>query len=407
MSYTSILTKSETVGLLIDPLDVLFFRDGRPFESATKGRGDLPQPQTLSGMVLARLRDSAGVSYREVHNLRRNPQGEKAWVASVAVRGPWIVKVDGDDEIKDVYFPAPAHLVQDKAGEKFGLLMPLKFDDHAQAVGWEEKAFNDNHLSPLVCTNREIEEVKPCSRWLTATGLGKVLNGKDPNAGEMIEPSELYGFEERTGIGIDPTRGTADDEDGLIYSARFLRLKSSFRLYAEVGIDTKVDGETRGRYFEKLRNAIGNAPLLTRFGGESRRVSVRPLAEPFDRWPTPPPAPDDGGFTTILLSPAIFGSGSRGGERPWLPEDIGALRAAAVPDPLPVSGWTRYNVNGGLVEAARPTRYAVPAGAVYFWQKGRNGAGMAAAQDMYTLSSTPHERAGGFGTAIRGTWKWA
>jgi CRISPR-associated protein (Cas_Cmr3) len=42
---------SQRLGLRIDPLDVLFFRDNRPFNVGMRGVGDLPLPQTLAGAL--------------------------------------------------------------------------------------------------------------------------------------------------------------------------------------------------------------------------------------------------------------------------------------------------------------------------------------------------------------------
>ena len=43
------------IGLKIDPLDVLFFRDGRPFGAAIRASGRLPNPQTLAGALRERI----------------------------------------------------------------------------------------------------------------------------------------------------------------------------------------------------------------------------------------------------------------------------------------------------------------------------------------------------------------
>ena len=39
---------ADWLGLRLEPLDTLFFRDGRPFDAAARASGGLPQPQPLA-----------------------------------------------------------------------------------------------------------------------------------------------------------------------------------------------------------------------------------------------------------------------------------------------------------------------------------------------------------------------
>ena len=43
--------QTRRVGLCLNPLDVLFFRDGRPFEAASRAYGGLPLPRTFAGAL--------------------------------------------------------------------------------------------------------------------------------------------------------------------------------------------------------------------------------------------------------------------------------------------------------------------------------------------------------------------
>ena len=63
MTKTPIARAGATVGLRIDPLDVLFFRDGRPFTPASRGASGLPTPQTLAGAVRTHLLQHAGCDF--------------------------------------------------------------------------------------------------------------------------------------------------------------------------------------------------------------------------------------------------------------------------------------------------------------------------------------------------------
>jgi SOS regulatory protein LexA len=51
----STTVSSTTVGIALDPLDVLFFRDGRPFTASERLLSGLPLPQTLAGAIRTAL----------------------------------------------------------------------------------------------------------------------------------------------------------------------------------------------------------------------------------------------------------------------------------------------------------------------------------------------------------------
>jgi CRISPR-associated protein Cmr3 len=53
--------KVRGIGLCLDPLDLLFFRDGRPFDAATRAYGGLPMPRTMAGALRTAMLVRAGV----------------------------------------------------------------------------------------------------------------------------------------------------------------------------------------------------------------------------------------------------------------------------------------------------------------------------------------------------------
>lgn len=102
------------------------------------------------------------------------------------------------------------------------------------------------------------------------------------------------------------------------------------------------------------------------------------------------PAPDRGRQAALwlLASPAFFGGAGR---LPRVPAPA-ELRAAASSGGVAVSGWDVAR-NG-----PRPTRFAVPAGAVYFIK------GPFAPRDD-SLAEDEEARAEGWGYALQGVWK--
>ena len=70
---------SQRLGLRIDPLDVLFFRDNRPFNVGMRGVGDLPLPQTLAGALRTHVWRQLGLNFdRLSERVRQEPErGER------------------------------------------------------------------------------------------------------------------------------------------------------------------------------------------------------------------------------------------------------------------------------------------------------------------------------------------
>ena len=184
------------------------------------------------------------------------------------------------------------------------------------------------------------------SGYLTRKGLQVFLEGGVPEfSEEHLLPAEMvYGYDRRTGIGVDVDRYTA--EEGLIYSAKFLSLRPGVGMYAEIVLPATAPSDV-------LSDQQGLP-----FGGEGRHVLVQQV-EPFD-WPAARPGKGRGTLV-LLTTPGLFHS-TRAGQN-WKPacfDDRSRLVAAAVPGFLPVSGWNL--ATGG----PKPNRFAVSAGSVYF-----------------------------------------
>ena len=89
--------------------------------------------------------------------------------------------------------------------------------------------------------------------------------------------------------------------------------------------------------------------------------------------------------------------------------------AAAVPKPLPVSGWDlagnaheaqMEGRTGAVRGRPRPTRFAVPAGAVYFWKRGRKSVADPVPAPLASLCDKPADAAAGWGLTLSGTWHY-
>ncbi len=381
---------STTIGLKLEPLDVLFFRDGRPFGAATRGQSDLPLPQTLAGAIWTALLDvhgcdfpalAAAVKQRDSLATALGKARCPEWIAKLRVRGPWLARTCDADAPAGRHFevlvPAPAvlHRVKGKAQDAAAALprlRPLRAD---KLPGWRETTNDDQQdLQPLWLTCREATE--PLSGFLTPQGLRRFLADEDVAGSDVLSRDDLFAFDHRTGIGIEPNRLSA--RTGIIYEASFLALKRELEQKREVLLYAEVE-------LPEGANPAALAGLQTMaFGGEGRRVRV----ENVDPWPWDeyePRASANQRPLLLLTTPGFFAGR-------WKPQRLnGALLAAAVPGALGVSGWDL--ARGG----PKPNRFAAQAGSTYFldqpldpWPK--------------ALSYHQPDQQQGWGCYLKGVW---
>ncbi len=372
-----------TITLELEPLDVLFFRDGRPFDAAPRATGGLPMPQTLAGAVrtwlfgrLAGDLDTLAAAVRTGTSFADATAAQGpglAVVGRIGLRGPWFAS-DGERLV-----PTPGTIEID-AKETLHRLDPLADD----LPGWSPPMAG---MRPL--WRRSPGGTKLRGGWLRASGLERFLQGGVPRPDEIVDADALFAYEDRVGIGLDAATGTTDD--GMIYAVRMMRLRP--------GVTLSVDLVGASQDLERCPDGEDVLAL----GGESRRAIVRRSAAPNrvttagnqdlarrrpnridQRDVRPVTGVGRGGGTLVLLTtPAPFGG--------WCPPGLSPV-AAAVPGYVPVSGWDL--ARGG----PKPTRFAVSAGSVYFLSEGAD------------LSSrrgslcAPEDASLGWGTCVEGVW---
>lgn len=400
------MDQSHRVGLRLDPLDVLFFRDGRPFDAAARLKGGLPNPQTLAGALRTALLSRRAFNFAKFQRLRaKNVDLREAlteslaseadhWIVNAQFRGPWLALRHGN--VIEPLLAQPETLVPVKeAIPKLSRWIRREPLAENTLPNWK-----DSDLPLQIWTKGNPDEkADPC--LFTLKALREYLKGETTfERAELFEVRELYEFDNRTGIGID--MHTLTSGDGNIYGVRLLSLKKRVRVP-----DRDTPPKKRQRllddpyhnwelclYAEVLPGA--DAPKAQSwftendsipFGGEGRYVRVDVCDEgALPEWPTPDPTKKDALF--YLASPAFFEPASR----PLPRVAPGKLMAAASGVGLPVSGWDVAR-NG-----PRPTRFAVPAGAVYFVE----GACLSEHQSLCTNQDHIDE---GWGFALQGEWK--
>lgn len=377
--------RTGTIDIELEPLDVLFFRDGRPFDSGARATGGLPMPQTVAGALRTWLLGRVGCDFGALAAAVRNgvpfaaaasAQGRgPAAVGRIQIRGPWFacrgercvptpatIKADIDEEKTprrlERLVPTPATIEVDVDDPKtLHRLDPLADD----LPGWQDV----DGLLPL--WRRRSGTAKPRGGYLRPSGLVRFLEGGVPLPDEVVDADVLFGYEHRTGIGIDTARGTAGD--GMIYSTRMMRLRPGVTLAVELAgslADLAVCPEQDD---------------VLALGGEGRRAVVRRAH--VRQWPALE-ADDRRGRLVLLTTPAPFDD--------WRPPGL-PLTAAAVPGNVPVSGWDLAR-NG-----PKPNRFAVAAGSVYFL------GGNARPEHRTGSLCAPEDAALGWGAYVEGAWE--
>jgi CRISPR-associated protein Cmr3 len=356
--------------LTLRPLDTLFFRDGAPFAAGRRPKSGLPAPQTLMGAIRSHLLLLYEADFAKLSRAARDgatmaesfgAAGAPEWIASIGVRGPWLARSRAGGEVPEVYLPAPRHLRLEAGGERWIALTPRK----QGLPGWR----NEHELLPLwhAQSGRAKETA---GGFLSANDMEKCLRGETLSKQAIRAAEELYGYDDKTGIVVDP--GTFTAAEGLIYSTRMLALAAGVFLYAEL-----FGPEGCG-----LREAFARAGPMG-FGGESRYVEALPV--------TPVKWPEVKGERTLamLASPALFREG-------WRPDVIPEerIKGAAVGGPFAVSGWDI--ARGG----PKPARFGVAAGSAYFVEGAVDFAGD-------SLCAAPEDVQQGYGFFLKGVWNYA
>lgn len=406
--------------LLLQPSDILFFRDGRPMGGSLSGHGAAwPLPTVTNAALHAALHRA---SLENVHLHRRGRSGSYSdkdghrdrKFGSLVTAGPFPVAADGT-----WLFPRPLDVgPKDSAGgHTAATFHPMKIDG-----GPRLSSLPGPLVHPVV--NAEGASKDTPSPWWSRRAWQAYLEGNDlerdaPDP-EKADPdfksdSDFSDTEHAIGIGIDPATSTQDGER--FYSAHYLRLRPGCRigLLAEAR-DKDFPG---GNGDNDLIPALFKSENHILVGGQQRVCSAALVSNA----PLPLPVGKTGGFGSggkflvkwTLLTPAIFpeihaGISKRGTERKahpggWLPtwicpetgklllETVGpeerkrrrnlnaggkgypshpdipaTLVAAMTGKPVPVTGYALGNGLDDRAPGPKPAHLAVPAGSVYYFE---------------------------------------
>jgi CRISPR/Cas system CMR-associated protein Cmr3 (group 5 of RAMP superfamily) len=442
--------------ILLQPTDVLFFRDGRPMTGSLAGHGAAwPLPNVINAAFHAALHraqlDADGS--QKLHTHRRGARGVYAEDAqrdrkfgSLITAGPFPVK-DG----RTWFFPRPQDL--QNATLQPALLPADSFDSVQSSLPDPLEYAVANRLPP--------SKESGAKGWLAQAAYERYMDGSGPalNDDESLNDADFADTEYSIGIGIDPERQVQDGER--FYSAHYLRLRPAWQLGVCAAAEDKAcNRQQHGKDLIKALLNGGQHQIIV--GGQQRICSARlaDMAPPLPRGKADRFHEHDGRFLVkwILLSPAVWPAIEADSSRNisahpggWLPNWIhpqtgevllkagdtarheqdsrGAWRqrvrqqanisaklvAAIVPKPLVITGWALPDEAAGEQGGAQSTHLAVPAGAVYYFEAGSadEARKLAAALNWHGSESNPttikNRRSTllgekGFGLGVCGTW---
>ena len=323
--------------ILLQPTDVLFFRDGRPMGGALAGHGAAwPLPTVTSAALHAALWRSglaqdARPHARKTDRGRDNTQSER--FGSLTAVGPFPVCTNGAADTW--FFPRPLDAdctVVTEPGAPFsadnkqtgrGAIQPSLCAPVIPLPG----SISSSPLPLSVASYVPPTKDTPAPWWSEGawnTYLGSVQRGTAEETklnGRLFtkHDADFSDREATIGIGISPESGSQDGEH--IYSAHYLRLRDGWRLGLFAKTDDKTD--THGDRRDLLAELF--APEATvLLGGQQRTCTAhRSHIPPGTRFPLPLGLTS--GFNTaaistlraplpkhlvkwVLLTPAIFPS---------------------------------------------------------------------------------------------------
>jgi len=312
---------------LLKPNDVLMFRESKPFTAgeAHLARTTLPLPQTIAGALRSAILLNSNFS-----EYAKKLVGYEQEEPEFKILGSFFY--DGQE-----IFHTPLDIVETKGFEGYFFVKPLKLPN-------SHFVFKGRHI--------HFESV---GGFLSYDNLIRYL--KEDLRKEELEEVVIYDlFVKESRIGIKLSEAKITDEKHF-YKAEFLRLNDNVELSVWIGDKA-----------EEVRKYIGG---LIRLGGESRFARIKieendSLEKLRDAWDDILKSVNESKtFKLYVATPTLIENSNN---YTWnieqkLKDELKIKIKAIYPligKPIAFSGWD-YAEN-----KPKPTRYAIPAGSVYF-----------------------------------------
>ncbi len=229
--------------LFIRPLDTVCCRDGRPF---TAGEGVMaktmfpPLPSTFYGAVRSAILAENGKAFNDFHKQKQSypdlPEvGTPGQFGSLDIAGPCLSEKNEKLNRFQMYFPAPAHFVEEKENkDKYHKLLPDDRNTEAEAV-------SDLKIPVQLTDSPKGEVVKRFEGFLNYNGAQKLLVGgkQIPEKKDTFKSDELFSALWQVGLKRIFEARTA--EEGQLYSVGHHQMVKSQSL----GFYLKIEGVTK------------------------------------------------------------------------------------------------------------------------------------------------------------------
>ncbi|MFQ5741114.1 MAG: type III-B CRISPR module-associated Cmr3 family protein [Acidobacteriota bacterium] len=410
--------------LELEPVDTLFFRDGRPMQAGAGSGGhgaNWPLPTVLHEALrsaLLRLSGDRRSPRKTVPGRRRRGSKHPKTIAFVT-RDYESLRLVGPLPLRDrtLYLPTPGDVVRTEEGH-LSVLAPL-------ANAPARSNFPCPWLEPVAGTVRSGKRSPPA--WIPA-GEFSSLTQASGRLDQKFAELTLWQTEHRVGIGVDPTTGAA--AKGKLYTAEHLRMVGGTSLWLEAELsagDTALSQDRKG-----IESLPGSDLTL---GGEGRLCRIRRSHQPWPEVPAPPVSSQR--LKWVLVTPAVF----TGGWRPnwvdvrdgrvllkkgetarraeedrlsWrqrvrqLPSISARLVAVCCGKPHAFSGWdlAAQTQEGSVPGAPKRTLLAVPAGSVYYFEADTREDARALAAALHGRRRSDYFGEKGMGFGFCGLWEW-
>jgi CRISPR-associated protein Cmr3 len=348
--------------LFISPNDVLFFRDGRPFDAGSDNTARMifpPSPTTFYGAIRTAIMSQKNVSFNKLKN---------SGILSEELNE---VAIENDNRTLTIsdfglarkisssierIFPVPSDIVKEKERENFYTVTPKTLDNLVSN-------FPNESLLPLGFTDESDKIFEACNEYfINENGLSAYLLKQPLDKDHFIRKEKVFTADSR--IGIKRNNNTFSSEEGFIYSLEFAHLCKEYGLSnKEFGFVIEINSQ--------LLNTTDAELKALRLGGESRSAFYE---EEVENWKEVAKPDIKNKFKLILLTPAVFENG-------WIPDGLcdinvdgkkvlqgeinGAkvkLISAVVDRYIGIGGWDILN------RKSKPLKRSVQAGTVYFFE---------------------------------------
>jgi len=233
--------------LLLQPTDVLFFRDGRPMEGSLAGHGAAwPLPTVTDSALHAALHRSGLDGHRHDHIAtgQRSAKDVRQF-GSLVSAGPFPVQMPAERSVETSptwYFPCPRDLLDGTLepalapargpwSAESSLPTPLRY-----AVGSRVPPSKETAKANPTTANAGSPQPNKRAPWISGRAVEQYLRPATvphktlPDSG--VDDGAIFDSEAAVGIAIDPETATTGQgsAQGAIYAAHYLRLREHWRL---------------------------------------------------------------------------------------------------------------------------------------------------------------------------------